>query len=437
MKDNKHYANFIHRSRHSGGWSLITTLIGGAVVSVLAIGGTVLYDDYKQDLVAQGRGKQLGSGLDQLEAYGKKYQTALSSGSSVAGVANAAAPTTAELRALGFAAPSFDDAAQPGGPMTFRISREPAGCAPAKCVLHLTAMTSGSVIVAGKVDESFARLIAGYVPNGAGWSNVPSNPLNLTKKGIVLPNPLGNTPAVVAAKAWLGNSQSSQTVPPATHEYRNNGCPSGYTGYYEEERTITTDKWGNTSTGPWVTIADYCEPEPPPPPPTPPATTPTAPAPGVTCWEDSWPNNYTCPAGTSGSWYSTTYRTCPAGPYGADYTYEGPQTNTCAPSGSGSESGTSTPPPVVPPPPPTPTPPPVTTPPPPPPADPIVCSYEEISEPVACPRGASSNRIDAYGYNVCYQGGRQVSSTPTGSRTLVGKAYCDPITGEVTDYELY
>jgi hypothetical protein len=186
------------------------------------------------------------------------------------------APSTAELRALGYAAGSFDDASQPGGALLFTISREPVGCAPAKCVLALTAVTSGSVQVAGKVDESFARLIAGYVPNGAGWSNAPNDPANLTKKGIALPNPRGSTPAVVAAKLWLGNGQASQTVPPPYNEYRDAGCPAGYSGYKRQRRTITTDKWGNTTTSSWTTIANYCEPPPPEPEPEP---TPT-PSPG-------------------------------------------------------------------------------------------------------------------------------------------------------------
>lgn len=112
-----------------------------------------------------------------------------------------------------------------------------------------------------------------------------------------------------------------------------------------------------------VWSGSYCftpTPPPPPPPPPPPAPTPTptpvptptptptpvptptptptpvptptpTPAPTVTCWTDSWPNTYSCPAGQTGSITSTSYMTCPSGPYGAPAFNEGPQTNNCTP----------------------------------------------------------------------------------------------------------
>lgn len=489
MKEDSSSLNFASHRRYAGGWSLMGTLIGGAVVSALAIGGTVMYNNYQEDLVAQGRGKQIGTALDQLDAYSRKYQTALTSGAAVAGVANPLAPTIAELKALGFAAASFDDSSQPGGNLLFEIRKEPTGCAAAKCVLHLTAVTSGSVKASGKVDQQLAGLIAGYVPNGAGWTNAINDPLNLSKKGITLPNPRGNLPAVVAAKAWLGNSQASQTVPPPSYSYRNASCYGDQIGYRQEERVTTTDKWGNTSSGSWYTVGDYCEDPPPPPAPEPapeparpadaicwvdqwpniyqcpagttgshysttyrtcpggpyapdytfegphtidchagggstPAPTPTptptpdpTPAPVVTCTEASWPNTYTCPAGTTGSWYSTSYQTCPSGPYGAPYAYEGPQTNTCkAPEIPPPAKDTDIPVPVE---------------------DPLVCSVEIIEEAWSCNKGSGQVRIRGNHYNICYRGGKQVSSTPTGSSILIGTAYCDRITGEVTDFEYY
>lgn len=250
----------------------MSTLISGAVLAVIAIIGSMLYNDYRQDQRAQGRARQFGAGLEQLEAYGRKFHTALVSSSSVAGVAIPTAPTTTELRALGFAATSFADDAQPGGALLFRIEREPAGCAAAKCILHLTVISSGSVRTRGKVDEPLARQIAGYVPNGAGWSNELGKAQNLIKGGTALPNPLGNIPAVVAAQAWLGNGHTSQTVPPPSYSYRDISCASGYSGYREQRQTTTTDKWGNTSTGSWVTVAEHCTKDEPPPVSIPPAS---------------------------------------------------------------------------------------------------------------------------------------------------------------------
>lgn len=493
MKEDSNHLNFASRRRHEGGWNMMATLIGGAVVSVLAIGGSVLYNNYQEDLVAQGRGKQIGSGLDQLDAYARKYQTALTSGSSVAGVANPMAPTIAELKALGFAAGSFDDSAQPGGKLLFEIKKEPIGCAAAKCVLHLTAVTSGSVKSAGEVDQQLAGLIAGYVPNGAGWTNALNDPLNLVKKGVTLPNPRGSVPAVVAAKAWLGNSQASQTVPPPSYSYRNTSCTGGKVGHREQERVTTTDKWGNTTTGSWVTVGNYCTTPPPPdPPPAPtPAPEPSRPADAI-CWVDTWPNTYTCPAGTVGSHYSTTYRTCPGGPYAPDYTYEGPHTIDCHAPGASTPAPTPAPDPK-----PDPTPAPFVTcteaswpntytcpagtsgswystsyqtcpngaygapysyegpqtntckadPPkedpketiiiPKPDESPTVCGYEEVEEAWACRAGMTSTRIHANGYQVCYKGGTEVSRTATGGRLLLGTAYCDRITGQLLNTEYY
>lgn len=446
MKENSSSLNSASYRRHEGGWSLVGTLIGGAVVSALAIGGSVIYNNYQEDLVAQGRAKQIGSGLDQLDAYARKYQTALTSGSGVAGVANPLAPTIAELKALGFAAGSFDDSAQPGGKLLFEIKKEPSGCAAAKCVLHLTAVTSSSVKSAGEVNQQLAGLIAGYVPNGAGWTNAINDPLNLVKKGIMLPNPRGNMPAVVAAKAWLGNSQASQTVPPPSYSYRNASCSGGQIGHREQERVTTTDKWGNTSTGSWYTIGDYCEDPPPPPAPDPePTPTPSRPADAI-CWEDQWPNIYQCPAGTTGSHYSTTYRTCPGGPYAPDYTFEGPHTIDCHAPGASTPAPTPEPTPV-----PTPAPTPIT------PGgdpkdsaplpetpdkpvqqeDPVLCSVEIVERSWTCNRGSGQTRIMADHYNVCYKGATQVSSTQTGGSLLIGMAYCDRITGELTDFEYY
>jgi hypothetical protein len=129
-----------------------------------------------------------------------------------------------------------------------------------------------------------------------------------------------------------------QAPPPPTcwaDSWKNDfGCPSGQTG---ENYSIT---YRECPTGPYgpptVTQRDYTNTcKAPPPPPT------------VTCWNDSWKNNFGCPAGQNGENYSITYMECPSGPYGSPTYTQRDYTNTC----------TAPPPPVYTPPPPPPKPP--------------------------------------------------------------------------------
>lgn len=291
------------KQRYARGSSLPGALIGGLVVTVVLGAGAYLYNDYKQDQVAQGRGRQLGKALEQLEAYARKYNIALTAGSSVAGVSNPFSPTTLELEELGFSSTSFSDASQPGGPVLYRLAREPAGCEASKCILALQVVTSDSVRTTGIVDNAFAQRIAGHVPKGAGWSTSPSDATKLQKQSNMLPNPHGNRPAVVAAMAWLGNGRASMIVPPPYTESESLACPAGYSGSQEKYRTVTTDKWGSLSYSAW-SISGACIPPPPPPlPPEPqpaPEPLPNTPPPGQ-------PPTNTTP-GTCGS---PNYPACP------------------------------------------------------------------------------------------------------------------------------
>lgn len=256
--------------RRARGFSMAGAVVGALVVGTVSVGGAMLYGDHKRSQVAQARAMQLGSGLTQLESYALKYHAQLAAGQSIAGVTNAAAPNTEDLRKLGFAAAEFDDASQPGGAMLFRIARTPAGCAADKCILALTVVTSGSVQRSGGADAVFAQEIAGYIPNGAGWSSLVDNAAVLGKNGKTIPNPLGNTPAVVAAATWIGNNQPSQVVPPPTYNYQSLSCGAGYTGSIEQSQKVTTDKWGAVTYSGWSTDTENCALIPPPAPATPP-----------------------------------------------------------------------------------------------------------------------------------------------------------------------
>lgn len=191
-----------------------------------------------------------------------------------------------------------------------------------------------------------------------------------------------------------------------------------------------------------------------------------------------------------GSHYSTTYRTCPGGPYAPDYTYEGPHTIDCHAPGASTPAPTPAPDPK-----PDPTPAPVVTcteaswpntytcpagtsgswystsyqtcpsgaygapysyegqqtntckadppqlPDPIKPQipidDPVVCTVEIVEDSWTCNKGSGQTRVQASHYNVCSKGGREVSRTPTGNKLLIGIAYCDRMTGELLDFEYY
>lgn len=297
--------------KSASGYSLVEIMVAAALIGMVVIVGINLYSDYQQDQVGEARGKQLGSGLELLEKFARKYQPQLTAGQAVSGVANSSSPTTAELRSLGYAPANFGDASQPGGPIIFLIAREPAGCAAAKCILSLKAVTSGSVLTKGAADSTLALKIAGNVPNGAGWTNLVSDVTKLGKNGITIPNPLGGVPAIVAAASWLGNNQASATTPPVSYNYQSISCGAGYSGVHNQQQSITTDKWGNTTTGSWVDYSNSCELLPP---------TPTA------SYTNSSPAS--CPSGYTGSIMNE--QTCTIWSYGPTTCSNWTQTvNTC------------------------------------------------------------------------------------------------------------
>lgn len=190
-------------------------------------------------------------------------------------------------------------------------------------------------------------------PAGKKWSLAGSNIAHCVDVDPVCPS--GHT----LEHDFYGNPSCKAPVITQERETRTRSCGGGYTGRLYQERFNTYTNGTLTAYGSWDTYKSTCQEVPPEPVPTPtPTPTPApggnpAPAPGVTCWTDQWPNTYECPTGTYGSHTSTTYRTCPNGPYGADYTYEGPHSINCSstppptttppPSGGSGSSGGGTP----------------------------------------------------------------------------------------------
>lgn len=194
-----------------------------------------------------------------------------------------------------------------------------------------------------------AKPVPSTCPAGKHWTTMGSGIAHC-----VLDDPVCVAPEKLKHDA-LGNPSCVAPVITYDWEYRTYRCTSGKLGSREQKRKLTYTDGVLTDTGSWTTYENNCyTPEPAPEPtPTPAPGGNPAPAPGVTCWTDQWTNTYECPPGTYGSHTSTTYRTCPNGPYAADYTYEGPHSINCSstppptttppPSGGSGSSGGSTP----------------------------------------------------------------------------------------------
>jgi hypothetical protein len=103
------------------------------------------------------------------------------------------------------------------------------------------------------------------LPNGSGWTNLPSDATKLAKNSYAMPNPLGAVPALVVAQEWIGSNQASATVPPVSYE-TNTVADCTYGGSTTYQRSVTTDEWGAVTYGSWVYLTDSCAPPPPPPP---------------------------------------------------------------------------------------------------------------------------------------------------------------------------
>src|ERR1700740_607612 len=101
--------------RYQAGMTMLSAALGLAAMILVGVGGTAVYNGYKEDQAAQARGQQLGAGLLGLEKYARKYQTQLNAGQAVSGISSPYAPDPAQLVSLGFISSGFDDTTQPGG----------------------------------------------------------------------------------------------------------------------------------------------------------------------------------------------------------------------------------------------------------------------------------------------------------------------------------
>jgi len=144
-----------------------------------------------------------------LQRYLDQNRADLLAGAAIGGVIDPVAPTLAELRAVNALAPSVGDMGPNGLTYQLRVDRLPVACVPAtNCVDLQGVMWATAPLIEGGVPQAQRLAImqsaAGIdaaiasVTNGAELSGLD---------GIwPIPNPLGNQPGVIAARAGWGAS---------------------------------------------------------------------------------------------------------------------------------------------------------------------------------------------------------------------------------------
>lgn len=144
-----------------------------------------------------------------LQRYLDQNRADLLAGAPIAGVANPVAPTLAELRAVNALAPSVGDMGPNGLTYQLRVDRLPAACVPAtNCVDLQGVMWATTPLMEGVVPQ--VQRIA-VMQSAAGIDAAIASVTNAAQlsglDGIwPIPNPLGNQPGVIAARAGWGAS---------------------------------------------------------------------------------------------------------------------------------------------------------------------------------------------------------------------------------------
>lgn len=144
-----------------------------------------------------------------LQRYLDQNRADLLAGAAIAGVLDPVAPTLPELRAVNALAPSVGDMGPNGLTYQLRVDRLPAACVPAtNCVDLQGVMWATAPLVEGGVPQAQRlAIMQSAVGIDAAIANVTNGAQLSGLDGIwPIPNPLGNQPGVIAARAGWGAS---------------------------------------------------------------------------------------------------------------------------------------------------------------------------------------------------------------------------------------
>lgn len=144
-----------------------------------------------------------------LQRYLDQNRAELLAGTAIAGIADPVAPTLPELRAVNALAPSVGDMGPNGLTYQLRVDRLPLACVPStNCVDLQGVMWATTPLLEGAVPQAQRLAI---MQSAAGIDAAIANVTNSAElsglDGIwPIPNPLGNQPGVIAARAGWGAS---------------------------------------------------------------------------------------------------------------------------------------------------------------------------------------------------------------------------------------
>lgn len=162
------------------------------------------------------QGTQLATLNNIVATFQTKNYGNLVAGTSVAGVANAYAPTIAELQNWGLPA-NFSATNMYGGGYAVAISKIPAGCTAPNCDLKALVYLTKPILnpLTGNVDggalgDAVQAMQTNATPD-AGWSTT-GTPGTITGQGGQWsePNPLGNIAGILAMRSGYGSSGMAQ-----------------------------------------------------------------------------------------------------------------------------------------------------------------------------------------------------------------------------------
>jgi hypothetical protein len=145
-----------------------------------------------------------------LQRYLDQNRAALLGGNPIVGVANPVAPTLAELRVVNALTPSVGDTGANGLTYQLRVDRLPPACVPATDCVDLQGVlwATTPLLDAGIPQMPRLAVMQAAGGNDIGISNVNNALQILGQDGLwaTIPNPLGNQPGVVVARAGFGSS---------------------------------------------------------------------------------------------------------------------------------------------------------------------------------------------------------------------------------------
>ncbi|GAA0523365.1 type II secretion system protein [Pigmentiphaga daeguensis] len=200
------------RAARQRGWTLIELAIAASIAMVLAVlAGSRLVREV-DDAAAQATGTYLLAIKGAMDGYLVRHYDALAGGAPVAGVAQAFAPTLAELREAGLLQRGFPDRTPFNQAVAIRVERS-GSCPGTGCRVDALVHTATPLRAPG-ASEPDPGILAQVVMATAGYGAAayPDQPALMRGATHVLPNPLGATAGVVGALASLDTTLFQQFV---------------------------------------------------------------------------------------------------------------------------------------------------------------------------------------------------------------------------------